>query len=444
MTYPLSNEVNVGDATEASQYNNLRADALYLGGDPAGSGTLRDLMLQQMGELTLVRLSKTTIELTASANEPAAVMIEGNICAITSSASILVTSYDCPAAGRYYVYATPSAGGAFTLGAGAAAPSGSRIIGTFLWSGSGIIPNTVQDIRKYRMSQGIRDLKRASGRLTLAAGTPVPDSDITVANTVYFTPYNGNEIGLLIGTEWELFEYSELSASLTGLQHEIPYDVFISADEDGLKLSLNAWGSTSARLTGIGYTDGVPVSAADPGLRYLGTIALNDQGFCEDSQKARLIWNKNNQVPRALMATAPDTAQGSNYQNAWTPYFGADAPEVRILVPMPETDLDLFGIGISSLITDTDAGYSRGILIGIGLDMTMSSPYTGNKSSVPVYCASYGNSPVTVALKNSSPAFRGHHRYTLAFFTNYSYVPAGKVFQNLAGEHPGLYGALMG
>ena len=48
MTYPNSSAVVAGQATEADQYNFLRNDALCLGGDPAASGTLRDLLYQGM------------------------------------------------------------------------------------------------------------------------------------------------------------------------------------------------------------------------------------------------------------------------------------------------------------------------------------------------------------------------------------------------------------
>jgi len=444
MSFPLSSNVNAGDATEAAQYNNLRADAVYLGADPSASGTIRDLLVLQMSGISLSRISKTTIRLGATADEPAAVMIGGKICSASTSMTITPDPAVMTAKGRYYVYATPDNAGSFTIGAGASAPSGSRTIGTFLWSGTGIIPGSVQDIRTYEMNQETKDLKRACGRLTLASGVPVPESDILTANTLYFTPYAGNEIGLKIGSEWALFEFAELSVSLSGLQRELPYDVFIKADEDGLSLSLSPWGSASARLTGIAYSEGVPVSVADGSQRYLGTVAVNESGFGEDSETGRLVWNMNNRVARSFVSVPPDTAVSAVNQSVWAPYFDADAPAVRALVPMAETDLDLEGIGISTAITETDRSYSRGAAIGIGQDMAMSTPYTGNRTCVPVFLATFGNGPVTVRIKNSSPVFRGYHRYTLAFWTNYTFQPAGLTFRTALGEHPGLYGAIMG
>ena len=50
MIYPMSTAVVAGQAAEADQYNFLRNDALCLGGDPAASGTLRDLLYRDQAK----------------------------------------------------------------------------------------------------------------------------------------------------------------------------------------------------------------------------------------------------------------------------------------------------------------------------------------------------------------------------------------------------------
>ena len=40
MPYPFSSNVAAGQQTQASQYNNLRKDALFLGAEPANSASL--------------------------------------------------------------------------------------------------------------------------------------------------------------------------------------------------------------------------------------------------------------------------------------------------------------------------------------------------------------------------------------------------------------------
>ena len=82
----------------------------------------------------------------------------------------------------------------------------------------------------------------------------------------------------------------------------------------------------------------------------------------------------------------------------------------------------------------------RAEIIGIGQDMVMESPFTGNTSCVPVFTETYGNSPVNVTIRNFGAGFRGYHRYTLAFYTNYTFVTKGLTFASAAGAGPGLQG----
>ena len=74
MTYPNSSAVSAGDPTEASQYNDLRKDAIYLGADPTGSGTLRDLLYQLTGKIRLSRNGTAVIRLSAEISDPCGIM----------------------------------------------------------------------------------------------------------------------------------------------------------------------------------------------------------------------------------------------------------------------------------------------------------------------------------------------------------------------------------
>ena len=95
------------------------------------------------------------------------------------------------------------------------------------------------------------------------------------------------------------------------------------------------------------------------------------------------------------------------------------------------------------MITETDASYSRAAIIGIGRDMVTADPYTGNTSCVPVYTQTYGNAPVNVSIRNFDANFRGYHRYTLAYYSNYTFLPSGLNFAAV-GTAPGLHGKIMG
>lgn len=444
MTYPLSNEVVVGDATEASQYNNLRRDALYLGGEPGHSGNLMQLLSRVTGAISLTRASGTTIQLTASASNPCGVTIGGAIYAVTSNVSVMVLTSLLPTAGRYGIWAVGQTDGTFTLAAGSAGPDNSAQIGTFLWDGSGVIPGTVRSIMQYESIQTLNIPQTANGRLTFLSGTPVPDGNITSADTLYFTPYGGNKIGLMCGGgEWEIFTFPELSLSLSGLTNELPYDVFIDANQNGLRLTASPWGSVSARATAIAYTDGVPVMASDFRKRYLGTFAKNSAGYGEDSLTGRLLWNQNNRVGRALLSRLEEQASGATSSNQWRPYYSDEAaPVVRALIPMADAAFELTGLGLSEYISAENAGYSRFYMMGISRDPVMESPYTGNTNCAPVFMRCFGNTPQTVTIRNHDAGFLGLHKYVLTYYSNYTYKPQGGYA--LTGEAPGLYGEIMG
>ena len=447
MNYPTSSSVSAGQATEADQYNFLRNDALCLGGDPAVTGTLRDLLHQGLSGVRLIRASKTSVRLEASPDDPCAVMIGGKICTVTEELTLDLSADVLQAAGRYYLYAVSGAGAAFTLRAGdGTAPSGGRQIGTFLWSGAGIIPGTVYEINEWNRRMSLTDPARCQGRLTLVPGEPVPDTDIRLGETLYFTPYQGNAAALYLGASWELFRLTELSLGLSGMMRGIPYDIFLEADENGLRLTALSWGTAAARPAGmLARVDGVRVSGGNSGARYLGTIALNASGYREDSCSGRLVWNENHRLPRPLLARLTTTKnQGSVHMNSWAPYYDEDAPEVRILVPVPDCEFSLKGTGLASPISESDRGYNRAAALGICRDMMRESPYTGNESCAAVFTHTFGNGPVTVSLGNRDQGFRGCHTYTLAFWSNYSFYPVGTNLSSGCGECPGLSGFIAG
>lgn len=446
MTYPKSSAVTAGQATEADQYNDLRKDALYLGNEPAGSGTIRDLLASRPGTFELSRQNKNTITLTASAEAPAAVMLNGTICTAANPLTLALTSEALPDPGRYYIYALCSAG-SFTLAAGSAAPSGGILIGTFLWTGTGIIPGSVREIREFRVQQAALTPAAAHGRLTLVAGDPVPTEDVTFGEVLYYVPFRGNRIGLYLYGSWEYFSFTEISISIKNLMRNVPYDVFLGADENGLSLSLSAWANAGGRPSGaLRRRDGIRVSASDESKRYLGSFALNASGYAEDSRSGRLLWNENNRVQRQLLSVlSSENSEGSAAENKWVPYFGSDAPSVRILVPDAETEFNLKGVGISTVITNNDLQYRRSAAIGICKDMVKETPYTGNTNAVPVFLHSFGNAPVTVELMNLNNHVQGYHEYTLGFWTNYTFLPQKQPDSvNTCGACPGLFGCIKG
>jgi hypothetical protein len=64
------------------------------------------------------------------------------------------------------------------------------------------------------------------GRLTLASGDPVPNTDQIAKSTVYFTPYQGDKIGLYNAATWTARTFAELSLDISG----VGYTKFTSFD----------------------------------------------------------------------------------------------------------------------------------------------------------------------------------------------------------------------
>ena len=129
--------------------------------------------------------------------------------------------------------------------------------------------------------------------------------------------------------------------------------------------------------------------------------------------------------------------------NKWLPYYFENRVTIRMLVPCPDTDFDVTGIGISNSVTENDMMYGRALTIGICRDMALQSPYDDNTTCVPVFTESYGNTQMNVRIRNYNSGFRGYHKYTLGFYTNYVFEPRGLKFAG-AGAAPGLCGTITG
>lgn len=443
MTYPLSSAVSVGDATEASQYNNLRADALCLGNDPDSSGNLLQLLAAAVGHVSLSRTSATGILLSASETSPCAVVIGGKICAVTEDLSLSITEGPPGGHGRYFLYAQAAADGAFRLIPAAAAPENSRPVGTFLWDGEGVISDTVRTMREYEAMRNSVCPSICCGRLSASASAAVPEGDLSTSAAVYFHPWQGNQIGLYVGTDWEVFTFTRRSLALSELENKnVPHDIFMRATKNGLVLTASAWASVSARSVSIGEVNGIRVLSSDPEQRYLGTIMTDSQGRLFDSTDARMVWNQYNRVCRPLLSRLQAAGTAAARTGEWVRYFGDDAPAVRVLLPFPDAAFELTGVGISERIPESDAASGAAAAVGLIRDPG-GNPLTSDVSCVPVFTASRGNAPITVTVRNSDSGFRGAHTYTLAFWTNTTLVPGGNTFP-ASGECPGLYGKVMG
>lgn len=445
MTYPLSSAVSVGDPTEASQYNNLRADALYLGNDPETSGNVAQLLCTAAGSVRLAKTDQSVITLSASGSTPCAVVIGGKIYSVTENLTLTVSVLETEH-GRYMIYAVSEEDGTFTLEYrfyGFTPPENSRLIGTFLWDGEGIIPGSVRNKEEYDIMEATKDPGVCGGRLSAAAGSPVPENDSYSSTTVYFHPYKGNKIGLNVGGVWEVFSFRRLDFSLLNLiDLTVPYDMFVTATRNGPVLTALAWSSKTARASVISDLDGVKVLASNPEYRYVGTIATDTNRRLYDTATARMIWNQYNRVGRPILAKLSTSNEPTGHVNEWAPYFDGDAPSVRMIVPSGEVDFEITGVGISSPIAAARMENGYAAAVGLIRDYNSGSGLTYT-SCVPVFTHTFGNGPDRVTIRNHDTNFRGDHTYTLAFWTNYAFLPAGTSLP-ACGECPGITGYFVG
>ena len=141
----------------------------------------------------------------------------------------------------------------------------------------------------------------AGGRLTLTTNVPVTSADVTAAATLYYTPYKGNQISLLVsGSGWVMRFFTQLSISLAGLAANKNFDVFIYDVAGTATIALTEWTNDSTRASAISLYEGIYVKTLDPFQRYVGTIRTLAVGQTEDSVTRRFVWNAYNKEMRSF------------------------------------------------------------------------------------------------------------------------------------------------
>jgi len=144
-----------------------------------------------------------------------------------------------------------------------------------------------------------------NGRLSLVSGNPITTANQTAKTTIYFVPYDGDQISIYDGSNWVLYSFSELSLSLSGFTADTNYDIFVYDNSGALTLEGVAWTNDTTRATAITKQDDVYVKSGDTAKRYLGTIrTTSTAGQCEDSDTRRFVWNYYNRKIRNLYCVA--------------------------------------------------------------------------------------------------------------------------------------------
>jgi hypothetical protein len=141
------------------------------------------------------------------------------------------------------------------------------------------------------------------GRLTLVSQDPVPTvatpETILTGSTLYFTPYTGNRVSLYIASSWQMYSFTELTLSLSGLIENKTADVFLYDNAGALALEHVAWTNDTTRAVALVVQDGVKVKSGATSRRFLGTIRTTAVAAqCQDDMKKRFVINAYNRVPR--------------------------------------------------------------------------------------------------------------------------------------------------
>jgi len=208
------------------------------------------------------------------------------------------------------------------------------------------------------------------GRLTTESGVPVSMSDRTSQGTLYYTPYQHNNIYTYSGSAWVAKTFSEISLSLSVTSGN-NYDVFINSAATALSLS-SAWTTDTSRADALGTQDGVVVLNSDHTKLWLGTIRASGSNVIADSGGGvtnqvggtRFVWNAFNRVTRPIKVI--DTGDNWSYTtNTIRQAHGASGNKIEYVTGDASVNIDATVHGLS-LVQDTAVVSG----VGVGIDST--------------------------------------------------------------------------
>jgi hypothetical protein len=291
-------------------------------------------------------------------------------------------------------------------------------------------PDSVKLLVNYLIAMGGTP---PGGRLTVSTGVPVTTSDVTGAGTLYYAPYLNNRICIYDGTRWRLYNFSQISLSLT-ITSGSNYDVFVYDNSGTLTLELsNAWTNATTRADALTTQDGVVVKSGATTRLWLGAIRASGSNITEDSKAKRFVANAYNKVQRRLYVT--DTTASWTYSGGIRQANANSANKVEVLSltgNLAPSFLDLF-LGCTAVT----GGASYGS-VGIGEDSTSAyapTDYIGVQ-------AGQSSAASAIWAKIAIQAPLGYHAYNWLEQTNGNNVDFQS--QNSGIRQGGLVGSIMG
>jgi hypothetical protein len=401
MSYPKSTAVVSGQPTAAAHYNDLRADALWLGAAQEDAVSLGQLLAGYEDHLRLEVISGNRIRVPVDLNQPVCLMVDGVPLMAATAVDLPTGSAPSGEAAPYYVFAVRSAGSSsFTLeiNTSSGVSTGKRLIGRFDWNGS------IQNLQTLRQqvdlswfTQQMAPVQQA--RLTLESGVPVSIQDRS-GSTLYLTPFRGNRVSLYVtGAGWQQYSLTERSLSFSGVPAGKNADIFLRHNGTELVLERLLWTDDDSRAEELIQRDGLWLRSADLTWRYVGTVRTSAEGLISDSAAQRFVWNADQRVARRLCKLV---ASGSyTYSGAVRLWRGDSASRVELVCGL-EGEL-------VSLTASTPVSTDGVVKIGLGIQSTNYHAAVRSQSSsiVPMVCHYEGPLPVGYvavnALESCSP-----------------------------------------
>lgn len=215
------------------------------------------------------------------------------------------------------------------------------------------------------------------GRLTLTSGTAVTTSDVTAAETLYYTPFRGNTIALFDGTNWKQYAISELSIDVPDATQM--NDVFVYDNAGTVSLELTAWTNDTTRATALTTQNGVLVKTGALTRRYVGSFysTTAGNGQTEDSIAKRYVWNYYHRQLRQMRvveatnswsyATATIRQANGAAANQLDMVIGVSEDVVRAEVIAFFQNDTINGGGAVGIGLDSTTANATGVLAGFGL-----------------------------------------------------------------------------
>ena len=281
------------------------------------------------------------------------------------------------------------------------------------------------------------------GRLTATSGDPVGTREVGSTSTIYYTPFQGNLIGLYNGVNWDLLTFNEIVIPIpqyicTGNQN---WDIFAYNNNGVVSIEPQPWApnSISVRNIPLDTQDGVYVKSGDATRRYLGSFYCYNN-LTADAVNDRAIWNYYNRIAKKVCMTVPNAW---TYNSSWRVVAGDGTLSIATMVGVRESPIELQGC-VSSYEPDNATFYGVGIGYDWSATTTAGLVSSGDNGFNCIYQQLYIHIVQTTSTYHITDI--GLHTYWLTEYGGSAniqlYGGAGSGGRN-GGVYPGMVGLFM-